>query len=64
MNIASRRSKSKIWLLFSILLQLGGVMAKFRSSLKETWSSDYPIWANYTEVNRTHESIKVAWEPV
>ena len=38
--------------------------AKFRNSRPEVWYTNYPIWANYTEVDRTHHSIKLAWEPV
>ena len=38
--------------------------AKFRDSREDLWYTERPLWANYTEVNRTHESIKIAWEPV
>lgn len=40
------------------------VESKFRASRVDKWYTERPIWQNYTEVNRTHESIKVAWEPV
>lgn len=50
--------------LLSILTVKAVVQAKFRKTLPEVWYTNFPIWANYTEVNRTHESIKVAWEPV
>ena len=46
-----------------LTIQLG-VSGKFRDSREDLWYTDFPLWQNYTEVNRTHESIKIAWEPV
>ena len=48
-------------ILFSFQLSVNG---KFRSSKEDAWYTNFPIWKNYTEVNRTHESIEIAWEPV
>ena len=53
----------KLAILFFIMM-LKGIEAKFRDSRPDVWYTNFPIWANYTEMNRTHESIKVAWEPV
>lgn len=51
-------------ILLSILVVANVAEAKFRSTKPPVWYTNFPIWANYTEMNRTHESIKVAWEPV
>ena len=60
---------SKIFVFLSMLAVNAVVLAKFRETLPEVWYSNaqeqnFPIWSNYTEMNRTHESIKIAWEPV
>jgi len=47
--------------LFSVELSVNG---KFRNSREDLWYTNFPIWKDYTEVNRTHESIEIAWEPV